>query len=218
VVPIVFLVLLVVAFLIGSVPFAFLFVRRMKGIDIRTQGSGNVGATNAARVLGKPMGIFILLLDVAKGAFAAWVLPFALQFWIEHMPLGLSSSAVLTVLGLRGTGLCMGIAAFLGHCYSPFLGFRGGKGVATALGVYLVVAPKATLVTLAVCVTIILVTRVVSLASLVGAVLLPILIVVFYWSDGPWGVVGVTVALSATVVFRHRANIRRLLAGQELKH
>jgi len=121
------------------------------------------------------------------------------------------------VLGIDGVRLCFGIGAFLGHCYSPFMKFKGGKGVATALGVYLVVAPKATLLTLVVCLPLMKITGIVSIASLTGAVLLPIGILVFYWNEQPWTRFCVTVLLSSVVIYRHRANIRRLIEGTEGK-
>jgi glycerol-3-phosphate acyltransferase PlsY len=228
VVPIPFIVLAVVGFVIGCVPFAYIFVKKMKGIDIRTQGSGNVGATNASRLLGRPMGILIMLLDALKGAAAAWVLPHLLRLWADspHLPLAEAARVSLDAFHDHPSqhvsllALVMGLCAFLGHCLNPFLRFKGGKGVATALGVYLVVAPKAVLLTLLVCVAIIVVTRLVSLASITGAILLPVLLVVFYWPerhDGLWPVLAVTAVICLAVVVRHRANIKRLLARTEQK-
>ncbi|HNY29163.1 MAG TPA: glycerol-3-phosphate acyltransferase, partial [Candidatus Sumerlaeota bacterium] len=141
----------------------------------------------------------------------------ALSFWAAHLPGGASSARIVEVLGIDGVRLCFGIGAFLGHCYSPFMKFKGGKGVATALGVYLVVAPKATLLTLVVCLPLMKITGIVSIASLTGAVLLPIGILVFYWNEQPWTRFCVTVLLSSVVIYRHRANIRRLIEGTEGK-
>ncbi|MBN1866187.1 glycerol-3-phosphate 1-O-acyltransferase PlsY [Candidatus Sumerlaeota bacterium] len=203
------------AFLLGGVPFAFILVKKIRGIDIRTVGSGNVGASNAKRVLGWPMGILILILDILKGVVAAWALP-----WIMDTVFQSASASILNRLGgTNGMGLCLGLVAFLGHCYSPFLRFKGGKGVATALGVYLVVAPKAALLTLVVCLAIVLATRMVSLASVTGAVLLPAAILAFGWQrePRPWVVFAITSVLSLIVILRHRSNVRRLLKGTEHK-
>ena len=207
-----FLIALIVAFAIGSIPFAYLFVRKLKGVDVRTQGSGNAGATNAARVLGWHWGVLILLLDAAKGAAAAWGCAWAFGLF------GDAATPFVHILTYPGLQLVMGIAAFLGHCFSPFLKFRGGKGVATGLGVYLVISWQAALLTLVVCVPIILLTRIVSIASITGAILLPVGILAFHdWNgpESPWIVFGVTLFLSSMVVFRHRANIARLLKGKE---
>lgn len=225
VVPIPFIALAVVGFVIGCIPFAYIFVKKMKGIDIRTQGSGNVGATNASRLLGRPMGILILVLDALKGVAAAWVLPHVLRFWADSPKLPLAAAAKVSLQAFHDDpahhvslmALVMGLCAFLGHCLNPFLRFKGGKGVATALGVYLIVAPKAVLLTLVVCVTIIVLTRLVSLASITGAVLLLVAIPVFYWSERPWAVWCITLVISLAVILRHRANIRRLLARTENK-
>lgn len=206
---------LAAGFLIGSIPFAYIIVKRIKGIDVRSQGSRNAGATNAARVLGWRWGIAILALDAAKGALAAWMLPLAMGLiWNDTAT---SLAGFLTEPGLQ---LLMGIAAFLGHCFSPFLAFRGGKGVATGLGVYLVVAWQAALLALAICVPIILLTRIVSVASITGAVLLPAGILIFHdWgdpeADSPWVVFAITLLIGLLIIFRHRANIRRLIEGKE---
>jgi glycerol-3-phosphate acyltransferase PlsY len=203
-----FLILLAVSYLIGAIPFAYIFVKALKGTDVRKIGSGNVGATNAARVLGRWMGILILVLDTLKG-----VVPTFFGAWIANGTLDMTTPKYQLV------ATCLGIAAFLGHCYNPFLRFKGGKGVATGLGVYLVLAPLAALVTLGVCLVIILVTRLVSLASVTGAILLPVLILVFSWRHPhpQWVVFGLTVVMGAMVILRHRSNIRRLLAGTESK-
>jgi glycerol-3-phosphate acyltransferase PlsY len=210
-----FLVVLILAFLIGSIPTAYLFVKRIKGIDIRKVGSGNVGASNAARILGRQMGILIFALDVLKGAvptfFGPWLI-FRIAPWLGT-----------TDPHFQFASVCVAIAAFLGHCYTPFLMFKGGKGVATGLGAYLVIAPYPALLTLAICIVMILATRVVSLASIAGAVLLPAFIFLLswrefiHWSSPPWVVLLATIALGGVVIFRHRGNLRRLRAGTEHK-
>ncbi len=193
--------LLALAFLVGSIPTAFL-MGRLRGIDIRRHGSGNVGATNAFRVLGKGWGIGCLLLDALKG----W-LPVTLL--AATTPVGLPAVAWPWALGL---------AAILGHMFTPWLGWSGGKGVATSLGVILAIEPLATLGALAVGLAIIGLTGYVSLASLTGAALLPLLIVgVGLARQGDWDRVSffVTLALAAAIFYKHRGNIVRLRAGTE---
>jgi glycerol-3-phosphate acyltransferase PlsY len=219
-------VFLLLAFLTGCVPFAYIFVRRMRGMDIRTQGSGNVGATNASRVLGRKWGIVILLLDTLKGVVAAWFLPWVLGLMAGWSAFG-SAAYYFDALTTPGVQLLMGLAAFLGHCYNPFLRFKGGKGVATALGVFLIVSWKATVLTAVVCLAIIAATRLVSVASIVAAILLPAAMLTFQLiAKGPkvpwfervnWQVLAMTVLISVVVVIRHRANIKRLLVGKEHK-
>lgn len=198
---------LVLAFLSGSMPTALL-MGKLKGIDIRKYGSGNIGATNAMRVLGKGPGAACLLIDILKG-------------WLPAMLFsgGLGGSAWgPEALSLPTWTLIVGLAAVAGHSFSPWVGWSGGKGVATSLGAFLAVAPAAALVCFVVGVALIATTRYVSLASIVGAGLLPISI--WYFSDEdarPWTVIAMTSVLAAFIVWRHRANIGRLLSGKESK-
>jgi len=215
-----FFVFLLLAFLTGCVPFAYILVKRMRGVDIRTQGSGNVGATNASRVLGRKWGLVVLALDTLKGVVAALFLPWVLFLFPNP-------SVYERWLGLEGTQMILGMAAFLGHCYNPFLRFKGGKGVATALGVFLIVSWKATVLTAIVCLAIIAATRLVSVASIVAAILLPTAMLTFqlmakvpeapWYQRLNWQVLTMTVLISVVVVIRHRANIKRLLVGKEHK-
>jgi glycerol-3-phosphate acyltransferase PlsY len=192
---------LVLAFLIGSIPTAFV-MGKLKGIDIRQHGSGNVGATNAFRVLGKAAGVACLIIDVLKGWFPAFV--FSAGAW---RPETMTRPTWMLVVGL---------AAIAGHSFSPWVGFKGGKGVATSLGVFLAVSPLPMLICLALGIAIIAVTGYVSLASITGAALLPILMIVLPGRDGRhWTVIILAAALGAFVIWRHRANIKRLLAGTE---
>jgi glycerol-3-phosphate acyltransferase PlsY len=184
-----FLVLLIASFCIGAIPFAYIFVKRLKGIDVRTVGSGNVGATNAARALGSRWwGILILLLDMLKG-----VIPTLFGSWIVNKMLPWHP----LTYDQQGVAIALGIAAFLGHCFNPFLKFKGGKGVATGLRVYLVLAPYAALTTLAVCVLIIVTTRLISLASITGAILLPFFMILYNLLQKrpqPWVIIAVTLS------------------------
>jgi D-beta-D-heptose 7-phosphate kinase / D-beta-D-heptose 1-phosphate adenosyltransferase len=194
------------AFLSGSLPTALL-MGRMKGIDIRRHGSGNVGATNAMRVLGKPWGIACLLIDALKGWLPAVLFAGRLVSRVDWSPAGLAHPNWTLVLG---------IAAVLGHMFSPWIGWKGGKGVATSLGAFLAVAPKPVLICLALGILIIGVTGYVSLASITGAGLLAILIFFFSPPDNrPWVVIAVAAALGAFVIWKHRENIQRLIEGRE---
>ncbi|MGD2175402.1 MAG: glycerol-3-phosphate 1-O-acyltransferase PlsY [Candidatus Brocadiaceae bacterium] len=194
--------LLAIAYLYGAVPFGFLAARLIKGVDIRTTGSGNIGATNAARVLGFRFFPFILLLDLSKGLLptlaAALLVPEGT--WDPH-PLAV------------GTGL----AAILGHVFPVYLGFKGGKGVATSTGVFLVLAPWQVLIAAAVWGTMFALWRYVSLASISAAVALPA--AVWLMHSDPLGeglfLTGMATFGGLLVIYLHRANIGRLLAGTE---
>lgn len=183
--------LIVFAYLLGSIPTGFV-LGALSGVDIRRVGSGNVGATNVARVVGKAQGLLTLAGDAAKG----WI-PVYLGHW-----LGLS-------LGLTAL---VGLAAFLGHLYPVFLKFRGGKGVATALGVFLGLAPLATVVLLFIFAFVAAASRVVSLASLLAALCAPL---AFWFFGYPPVLVGLGFLIGGWVIARHRDNIRRLLSGSE---
>ena len=181
----------IVSYLIGSIPTGYI-VGTLAGIDIRKVGSGNVGATNVARTVGKTKGLLTLTADVAKGFIPVFV----------ALRLGLSYTAVASV----------GIAAFLGHLYPVFLKFRGGKGVATALGVLLALAPMATLVLVAVFGVVVFFSRIASVGSIAAAVAAPITLWSFSYSPA---IVAMSVFLAVMIILCHRGNIRRLLAGTE---
>lgn len=178
-------------FLLGSIPFPYLLTRR-RGIDLRTVGSGNVGATNALRVSSPATAMTVLALDATKGTLAVWL---AGTF-------GPPPSLVV----------CAGLAAIAGHVYPPWLGFRGGKGMATTAGVFVMLAPAATLLASVLFVTLIALTRVVSLGSIGAIAALPAFTA---WLGASRVVVVGACAAAALVVFRHRANMRRLWQGTE---
>ena len=190
-----FLPLGLLGYLCGSVPFGMVFARVFCGIDPRTAGSHNVGATNVARLCGKKWGAATLLCDASKGLIpiliAAGVGPYVGQ----------------TALAAGALGL----GAILGHMFSFLLRFRGGKGVATTVGVFLAMHPLALLLAGATCLVIIWRTGFVSAGSLVLVTLLPILLVLF----GQPTSAGFAIAIGALVVFAHRENIKRLLTGTE---
>lgn len=182
-------------YLIGSISFAVLLVRLRTGRDIRAEGSGNAGATNVLRSHGKALGLAVGGLDIAKGA-----------------------AAVLLVRAVTADpryAAAAGLAAVLGHVFPVFYGFRGGKGVATAVGAFLVLAPLATLVCLAVFVVVVAVTRYVSLGSVIAMVLLPPVAGLLF--QAPRAVIAAAAAAAVLIVIKHRENLRRLARGDERK-
>jgi glycerol-3-phosphate acyltransferase PlsY len=184
------------------VPTGYL-VARARGIDIREAGSGNIGATNAFRVLGRSAGAFVLLIDALKGFLACTVL-------ISLVTRILSPSAGPAIPdSLR---LLAGVCAVLGHNFPCWLGFRGGKGVATSAGVLIALVPRALLLCLALWVVVFGLSRYVSLASMAAAVGLPLAV---WWTGGRGLLLAVIIVLAALAVFRHRTNIRRLMDGTE---
>jgi acyl phosphate:glycerol-3-phosphate acyltransferase len=195
------------AYLLGSIPFGYL-AAKAKGIDIRTVGSGNIGATNAMRVLGKPVGIAVLLLDAVKG-FAA--VCFGVAMFAKAHPGGLDQAA-LTAQAFNH-GLAGGIFAVLGHNYTCWLKFKGGKGIATTAGVYLALAPLPLGIALAVFIIAVAATRYISVGSIAGAIALPAAVWITQPHNLPLGIV--TTALGALAVWKHKGNIGRLRAGTE---
>ena len=179
------------AYVLGSVPTGYLMGAWM-GVDVRAVGSGNIGATNVARVVGKRQGILTLATDVAKG-----LIPVIAAFQFGFAP----AAAAL-----------VGTAAFLGHLYPVFLKFRGGKGVATALGVYAGLAPMVSLVLIVIFAAVALASRIVSLGSMVAALAAPVILWFFSY---PPPVIGLSALIAAMIILRHRGNLRRLFAGTE---
>jgi len=201
-----YFIVAIVGYLLGSIPFGFLLVKFFRGEDIRLTGSGNIGATNVARSGAKGLGIATLVLDALKGsaavAFAIWI---ALQD--DACPNG-SPCPILLQLAAVGA-----LAAVLGHVFPVWLKFKGGKGVATALGVFIVLFPKALLVSLAIFILIVAFTRFVSLGSILAAIAFPI---AAYFMEHPDMKALIPASLvSLIVVVKHHENIRRLLAGNE---
>jgi len=196
------------AYLLGSIPTGFL-VAKAKGIDIRSVGSGNIGATNAMRVLGKPAGIFVLLADAAKG-FMACVL--AAIYFDCCVPGPDHFDDAYWLLSGR-LMIIAGIFAVLGHNYTCWLKFKGGKGIATTAGVYLALAPWAVLVALVVFVLAVLITKYVSVGSIASAIALPATV----WILPPHNLLlgSVTTALGVLAIYKHKSNIQRLMAGTE---
>jgi glycerol-3-phosphate acyltransferase PlsY len=193
---------LIASYLLGAIPTSHLVSRVFAGIDLRKHGSGNLGATNLYRVLGWKYAVPVALFDIAKGAIP--VLLFAPQV----------SGKVISPLFSELFALACGVAAILGHVFSVFVRFRGGKGVATAAGVMLGLTPLALGVAAAVWGLVLLLTGYVSLASIAAAIVLPLAV---YLLDRPTSpeVLWVTVFVAAGVILLHRRNIHRLLTGTE---
>jgi len=189
---------LLISFLAGSLPFG-LWIARVRGIDLRTVGSGNIGFTNVWRSVGRVEGALTLVADVLKGALPTALLP------------GLLPDAGAAVVPSTAA-ILFGLAAILGHCFSPFLRFKGGKGVATSLGVFLVLAPVAIGVCVILFVAIVAATRYISLGSITCAVVLPAIIGI---RQGLGPLFWIAAAIGAMVIVLHRTNIQRLLTGNE---
>ena len=196
------ILLCVLSYLIGSIPTAFL-VGRVCKVDIRKYGSGNVGATNVFRVLGKKWGSFTLAFDILKG--------FAPVFWIAPRIVSLNLSPSLVSIQLIA-----GVFTIAGHTWPVWLQFKGGKGVATSCGVFLGIFPKAVFVTLLIWIAVLLISRFVSLASIVAGILFPFCLLIFYRSTPDLKIaLTISAALSLFIIFTHRANIKRVLNGME---
>ncbi|APG29063.1 acyl-phosphate glycerol 3-phosphate acyltransferase [Syntrophotalea acetylenivorans] len=191
----IFALVLLTAYLIGAIPTGLLLTRMVGGGDIRNSGSGNIGATNVYRTIGRKLGALTLVGDALKGA-----LP------------------VLAANTLFGDNLyqvgAVSVAAFLGHCFPVYLGFKGGKGVATALGVYLVLSPLAVLGAFLTFAGLVWKTRYISVGSISAAAVIPVLV---WFTRGSLPLLLATLIISSIVILRHRTNIQRLFAGTENK-
>lgn len=186
------IIIVVIAYLLGSIPFGYLIVRRKIGADIRQTGSGGTGATNVSRKAGRAAGVLTLLLDAAKGSVAVLI--------------------AKSVSGDDWVIAAAAIAALVGHIFPVWLGFRGGKGVATAVGIFLVLAPVALLCAGVIFIAIVVTTRYVSLGSILAAVLIP----VFVWlQSGLRPLLTAAILGAALIVFAHRGNIKRLASRTE---
>jgi acyl phosphate:glycerol-3-phosphate acyltransferase len=186
--------LVVCAYVIGSIPTGLLLAKVFGGIDIRSQGSGNIGATNVYRTVGRKLGILTLIGDCLKGFIPV----------IAAKMLGFPDLIVAIV----------GLAAFLGHIFPVFLRFKGGKGVATALGVFLATSPIAVLSALVIFIVVLVVWRFVSLASIISAALMPVFTVIYNRQSL---IIGMSFIIAVIVIIKHHENIRRLRNGAEHK-
>ena len=195
------IILIIVAYILGSVPNALWIGKVFKGIDIREHGSKNTGSTNAARVLGAKLGILTLILDISKGA-----IPVALSLFMK-------ADLLENITGISNLDFIMiGIFAIVGHSFSIFMKFKGGKAVATTVGVFTVLVPKGLLLAAVVFFVIFALTRYVSVSSITAAISLPIFIF-FLYGDIPYTVFGGIITI--LIIVKHKSNIQRLLNGTE---
>jgi glycerol-3-phosphate acyltransferase PlsY len=199
-----------IAYLLGSIPFGYLLVRAFRKEDIRAIGSGNIGATNVARSGAKGLGLLTLLLDLGKGLAAVLI-----AFQIARYS-GSFAPASLEAARSRAFDLAAAaaIAAVAGHVFPVWLGFRGGKGVATALGVFVALTPKASVAILAVFLAVFLLTRYVSLGSIVASASYPVFALSFHRNPSPMALV-CFLSIPVLIIVKHHANMRRLLNGTE---
>jgi len=217
-----------IALLAGSIPFGLLIARGC-GIDIRAHGSGNIGATNVLRVCGKTPGITCLLLDLLKGflpvVLAVNLLPIdgrAIQVPVGFLAGWAHAVPESGAFGAQLVHILTALAAVIGHNHSPWVGFKGGKGVATSAGVLLALMPVGVLLLLVVWLLVFLASRYVSVASVAAAVSLPLLTLYGSWThgriqDGTWNkpLFALAVLIAVMVVWKHRSNLQRLRSGTE---
>lgn len=208
----IYFIVAVVSYLLGSIPFGLILVRLFRGTDVRQIGSGNIGATNVMRTGSKGLGIATLVLDAAKGYAAVLV---AIVVARNYAAPGLAPSSFFIAVGIAA------LFAMIGHIFPVWLGFRGGKGVATGVGVFLALVPKAVLIVLAVFALIFAIFRYVSLASIIATAAFPVVAYVLM-ASGDRLLMPFIVAAAALIILKHHQNIRRLLSGTEnrleLKH
>ena len=188
------LLVVAIAYLLGAIPFGYLLVRWKTGVDIRSKGSGNIGATNVLRTTGRAAGVATLLLDIGKGYLAVWLA----GRLTEQSPWAMSAAAV---------------AVMLGHAYPVFLKFQGGKAVASVVGAFLCLAPGALGAVMIVFVAVVAWTKHISMGSITGAAVLPL--AVWLIELPPFPVEAASILCGAFIIYRHSSNIRRLRAGTE---
>jgi glycerol-3-phosphate acyltransferase PlsY len=202
---IVYIIVAIIAYLLGSISFSVIFSKKMAGFDVREKGSGNAGTTNVLRSVGKKAAIITLICDVLKGVVAILV-----AYIIGLIIKGLNNSLLIQIAG---------IAVILGHTFPIFFGFKGGKGIATSLGVLLITNWNIGLVCLVFALALMALTKIVSLGSIAAAVLFPILII-FMPSDAylvQGNYIIYSIILAVLVIYNHRENVKRLLSGNENK-
>jgi glycerol-3-phosphate acyltransferase PlsY len=191
----------IIAYFLGSIPFGLILVKMVRGEDVRLSGSGNIGATNVARSGGTKLGVATLLLDALKGYLA--------------VAIAIIASHRIPDVDLALAGSLAALCAILGHVFPVWLKFRGGKGVATAVGAFVGLAPRAVLVVLAIFLIVVAIFRYVSLGSIVASAIFPVLAFFLYRGQSSPAGLAVMLGASLLIIFKHKANIRRLLNGTE---
>lgn len=195
---------LLVSYLYGSIPTAIWIGKAFYGIDVREYGSGNAGATNTFRILGKKAGIPVLIIDILKGFTATNLVYFVGNYIPGSVP-------------FANLQLVLGVTAVIGHIFPIFAGFRGGKGIATLFGMILAVHPEASLISCAVFVIVLLLTQYVSLSSMVASFMFPVNIILFFNDSTTKTQLLFAISVCILVMFTHQKNIERLLKGKESK-
>ena len=197
----IYVLISIISYLIGSISFSVIFSRKFAGFDVREKGSGNAGATNVLRTVGKEVALLTLLCDILKGVVAVLIAIIAGNFWID--------------VDVELLKYLAGFFAILGHTFPIFFEFRGGKGVATALGILIMLNWKIGLICLIFAVILIAVTKMVSVGSILSAILYPILTI--FMADVDFKVIIISVFIALLVIFNHRENIKRIKNGTENK-
>jgi glycerol-3-phosphate acyltransferase PlsY len=186
----------ILSYLVGAIPFGVLISSGIAKIDIRSRGSGNIGATNVARELGLKWGVITLMLDILKGFIPVFLLQ---RFFYAHFDTGL---------------LIVSLATLLGHQFSPFLKFRGGKGVATAFGVFIAISPVSAVIALFIFIITVYISDFISLGSMIAACSMPVILI---FTVEPLYPVFAALVMAGLIWFRHKDNIHRLVRGNERK-
>jgi acyl phosphate:glycerol-3-phosphate acyltransferase len=197
-------VIFLLSYLVGSIPTSIIFSKLFRGIDIREHGSGNAGGTNAWRVLGWKLGLTVMLIDIAKGVIATVLIT---KIRIDNPPL---PADVIQIFA--------GLSAIIGHIWTIFAGFRGGKGVGTGAGMVIGIYPVAAAVCLAIFGITLAISRIVSVSSMVAAILLPVTLIVLrliFHYHVTNVMLGFSILIAALIVYTHRSNIQRIIKGEE---
>jgi len=198
----IYIIISLIAYFIGSISFSVIFSRKFAGFDVREKGSGNAGTTNVLRTVGKKVAALTLVCDILKGVIAVLIAMLVGHIWKEL------DTALLKYLA--------GFMAILGHTFPIFFEFRGGKGVATSLGILLTIEPKIGLICLIFAIILIALTKMVSVGSILAAILFPILNI-FIGQNNNFGTITISILIALLVIFNHRKNIQRIKDGNENK-